>query len=720
MTVSGDGQGSIDWRQLALVSLCLVGLVVAAFLAPPPISDAGVDGDRSGKTGQASATGKQTPAESQEQQRDSGGDSDVGVTGGSDPIPIPGDDVPPTTDGCGVLVETEPKPGHTITVKVYQDLKPAASTRVWFNDQYIGQTDENGRVTGRIPYQRELNVTVESPGAEPCQFFRRPYEESEPTSSLAAGNDRLPPAASVVTMPKSVSTDLNAGRQYAVGPVDSTAPRQQTATDNTTGQYRVSGKVNISVLGEPYPDSAVTLVATVDGVPVRNANVSLDGNTVGRTDSNGQYQLRVPDRDRASVTVARGEFDGTERIDVLNLDVNVVPEKVLPVPGDLADINTTINGEPVENASIAVGGKGLGDTGADGAVRFSLPPDPTLTVTATTDRQSATTTLWDAYAGTVVVSTLVVVLTVVTVTLATLLYNRRVARTAGILWAVFDTLFFVSILRERDGLVIALAVVGVAALYHYRKSAVSGGKSVAGAAKSCGEAAAELIARIIGWSRRTALRLVAGIEAALDWVRHLSVRLTAWLKSLPLSLSALGRRFWQWLHSAGRRVADEVIGAVTLVRITAVGLPVAVVTLVHVRWGVAGAVVAGVVLGVASIAVYVSGRADGMERPSGDADPDTTDSVAASSGNGSSSLPSIRDLWRAFARWVVPKRWRTRTPGEVSRAAIDSGLPREPVEALTDAFREVEYGGQSTGSRRERAREAYDALVRASDMEDDE
>lgn len=700
VTESGDGQGGVNWRQLALVSLCLVGLVVAAFLAPPPVSDAG--------------------AESQEQQRDSGGDSDGGVTGGSDPIPIPGDDVPPTADGCGVLVETEPKPGHTITVQVYQDLEPAASTRVWFNDQYIGQTDENGRVSGQVPYQRELNVTVESPGTEPCQFFRRPDEESGPTSSLAAGNDRLPPAASVVAMPKPVSTDLNAGRQYALGPVDSTAPRQQTATDNTTGQYRVGGKVNISVLGEPYPDSAVTLVATVDGVPVRNANVSLDGDTVGQTDSNGQYQLRVPDRDRALVTVARGEFNGTERIDVLNLDVDVVPEKVLPVPGDTADINTTINGEPVENASIAVGGESLGDTGADGAVRFSLPPDPTLTVTATTDRQSATTTLWEVYAGTVVVSTLVLVLTVVTVFLATLLYNRRVARAVGILWAVFDTLFFVGILRERDGLVIALAVVGVAALYHYRTAAVSGGKSVAGAAKSGGEAAAGLIARIIGWTRRTALRLVAGIEAALDWIRHLSVRLVAWLKSLPLSLSGLGRRFWQWLHSTGRRAADEAIGAVTPVRITAVGLSVVVVTLVHVRRGVAGAVVAGVVLGVASIAVYVYGQVEEPEQPSGDADPGTADSAATSSGDDTSSLPSLRDLWRAFARWVVPERWRTRTPGEVSRAAIDSGLPREPVEALTDAFREVEYGGQSTDSRRERAREAYDALVRASDMEDDE
>jgi len=154
-------------------------------------------------------------------------------------------------------------------------------------------------------------------------------------------------------------------------------------------------------------------------------------------------------------------------------------------------------------------------------------------------------------------------------------------------------------------------------------------------------------------------------------------------------------------------------------RIVTLGFSCVVVILSYVRWGTTGAAVAVAGVGLGAVSVYTSGRTDDTDRPTAASSSGPSESVTDSSDGDESALPSLRDIWRAFARHVVPGHWRTRTPGEVSRAAIDSGLPRAPVEALTEAFRDVEYGGQSSDSRREQARNAYDALVSASDEQED-
>ncbi len=65
------------------------------------------------------------------------------------------------------------------------------------------------------------------------------------------------------------------------GAGDSTA-NAQTAADFDTSQDRIAGSVNVSLLAtEP---GRQTRKLHVDGVPVRNATVSHDGDIVGRTD----------------------------------------------------------------------------------------------------------------------------------------------------------------------------------------------------------------------------------------------------------------------------------------------------------------------------------------------------------------------------------------------------------------------------------------------------
>lgn len=696
---ASEGRGGVDRRQLALVGLSLVGLVVAAFLAPPPAAPGGTGASPSGDAaGQAVHTA--TPAGEDSERATRLTDEDGGrVTGSGDPIPIPGDS-PPATEGCGVVIERRPTPGALLTVQVYQDRRPAASTRVWFNGRYVGRTGDDGRATGRVPYQRRLNVTVETPGGTPCEFFRR-------TAADGGSNRQFEPLSASLGEPSAAESDaVVVDRQAHAG--RATPADQRTPADTSTGQYGVYGGVNVSVVGDPYPGSTVTLVAAVEGVPMRHANVSVAGERVGQTDGEGRYRLAVPDRDAVSVTVQRGAFDGSRRVGVLDLGVRVDPGEGLPVPGEAGSVNATIDGEPVANAAVTVDGRDLGATGTNGSLAFTLPANPAATVTVATERQTATTTLWSVYAGTIVVTAVLLVLTAVTVAAAAFLFDRGAARRLGVAWAAFDVLYLAVVLWEHDGLAVALGAVGVAALYRYRATAASGSES-----------AIELLARVTDWARRTALRVATGVEAAVSRLVRLAARAAAWLRSLPLWPPALGGRLRHWLRSVGRQAAGRLSAALTARRVVAAGLSGTGVALSVARWGVGGGLATAAALAVGGSLVL-------LWRQPGDSSPTASESGTTETGERdeppteSNDAPaSLRALWRAFARRIAPGRWRTRTPAEVSRAAIERGLPREPVEALTRAFREVEYGGDPSESHRDRARAAYDALVDAGAGEDE-
>lgn len=59
--------------------------------------------------------------------------------------------------------------------------------------------------------------------------------------------------------------------------------------------------------------------------------------------------------------------------------------------------------------------------------------------------------------------------------------------------------------------------------------------------------------------------------------------------------------------------------------------------------------------------------------------------------------------WLAMVRQVDPDRPAVMTPSECAAAAVDAGLDAEGVEAITDAFERVHYGGCPPSAERDRA-----------------
>ncbi|WP_459191407.1 DUF4129 domain-containing protein [Halosimplex sp. J119] len=725
---AGAGAAGVDRRQVALVVLCLLGLVVAAFVAPI-LPNAGVGGgsaggdggsqagdgsgsadDGSGESGRGTVPGEGGSGqggESEDRGGERGSSDGEGDTGGAgkvirdegDPIPVPGGDAPPTERGCAVVVENEPIPGAMVEVSVYDDLRPAPNVSVWFGDRFVGRTDEEGGVRGRAPYTRELNVTVQKPGEE-CEFFRRQYEDdpqsnvARPEQSSLSGSDR-----------SSLGAGFGAGDLSLGGDTDSLA---QTDDGNDTAPYTVHGTANATVAGDPYPGETVTLRASVKGVGMRRANVSVDGELVGRTTVNGTYHLAVPDdEDSIRIAVERGDFGASVVLDVWLLDASVVPQEGLPFPGEPALVNATVGGPPVDDARVSLAGSQLGRTDDHGSLGFSLPADPRQSVTVRTERQSVRTTLWNVYLATIVPAAFLLVAGVVGVTVTTRVRGRRAGRRAALVWAAVATMFVGLVVGEGFGLLVSIGLVLLGAAVLNRGTVRSGGESAAGS-----------LAALVAFVRRTALAIADWIAVALDRVAAALGRVAARIASLPLSIRGLAARLGAWLRALPGRVRAFFADRFSARRAVAAVFALALVAGLTSQFGALGFLGSLVALFVAFL-VY---RWWTREEPDASSNDDTRPTFGTadrrSTGDDGPATRSLRAIWRQFARWVRPNSWRQSTPGEVSRAAIERGFPERPVRVLTEAFREAEYGDRSSTDRSDRAREAFESIEREREGED--
>jgi len=475
-----DAGGRIE--QPALVVLCICGLFLAALVVP---TVGGIDGpdpnldtpDDDRLDGNASADGVDGPSlRDLLELLDLDGEDDGSVE---------------RRPACVIRLSEQPVPGTNVTVTVYREGDPVEDASVSFNGDFVGETDEEGQVSGEVPYVKNLDVDVEMPVGEDCEGTA----ETERVAAGTSGGSRLA---------ESSALSLNAGRTAMLDrPDDTSDGRQQAAGESTAGlddgqrdvnqTYEIRGDIFVEYGGRPLPGETVTLRATIRGVPVEDGTVTVDGETVGRTDENGEHELAVPGdgTKRLDVVVQRGEFSGRRTIPVALLSVRVAPRTLLAVPGGSASVVATLGDQRASGATVSLDGESVGTTGQNGVVNVTLPADPGATVAVETSRQEATTTLWRVYAGTAVA--------------------------------------VLTLLALAGGVVVAV---------------VGGGVRYGRVPRSAAEAKG-LFGRAVERLVRAALWVTGAVEGLLVWMgtrlRALWARLRAFAAGLPRSLPALAR-----------------------------------------------------------------------------------------------------------------------------------------------------------------------------------
>lgn len=705
-----------DYQQVSFVLLAALALVLAAFFVPalagdetdsPELDPSGDTDPESGEPGTDSGDG---PDISFDWDRlldwldidgDSGGDSTIES----------GDDG--TLDACTVVLNRRPVPGSEVTATISYQGQPLVAVPVRFNDRSVGETNAEGRVTGEVPYAEELivhvgadddtNCRARGPAAASTVVTTKQAIDSAIGTVMAGAGTVMVGSETVMAGTGTIAVDSNDSNDTVTTAQTSSAQASTSDESNSTATYDVDGDVEITVFDDPDPGESIELRAAIEGEPMRDASVAVDGESVTSTDDDGTATISVPDdgTERVDVRVARGDFAGTVTIDVLLLEAQLVPGGLAPVPGSDGFVAAEIAGEPVQNAAVAIDGDQRGTTDANGRLAIELPRDPTATVTVTTADQTATVTLVGAYGGVALLFSLLVA------GLGTVAYRTYGVRgpigVAGFATGLTGVLVVEAFYGTRAGLVVltVLAAVGLAAVVRSKERVRS-----PNIRKSTGGFSAWLVDRV--------LALVGVLEVLVDRLRAVFAGVISRTASLPRSLTGLASILIDWLRSLQESAS---VATRRLARWRRQQPHTAVAILIGAASLLAGGYVVGdrtgfllVGVGLAIVGVFVRAGRETEEASEHTADEtmSTADSDAIDD-----ARPSFRELWRSVARQVAPGQWRTCTPGEIERRALEAGYPSEPIRELTTLFREVEYGDRPLSNRlRERAEAAAAALHR--------
>ncbi len=298
---------------------------------------------------------------------------------------------------------------------------------------------------------------------------------------------------------------------------------------------------------DPYPGEEVTVEASIQGVPMRSADVAVDGESIGETDDDGTVDLTIPDdgSDRLSLTVARGEFERTATLRILLLEAQFVADGIAPIPGSDSAVQAEIADEPVEDADVAVDGEPQGDRRERNGT-LSLPLDPTEPVTVDTGDQTATTTFVDSYGGPLVALT-VLVFGGVAAGYRTHGSRGSIAVLAGVA-AVMAVLIAEAFYGTIGGLVtlVTVAVIALALAAHRSDRRV----------RPSLPSAPSVRGGITDWVVARTLAIVAALESLLAWLRSLVTAVRLRIASLPRSVTGLARALGRWLAALPGRAVE--------------------------------------------------------------------------------------------------------------------------------------------------------------------
>ncbi|MFB6162900.1 MAG: DUF3488 and DUF4129 domain-containing transglutaminase family protein [Halococcoides sp.] len=274
----------------------------------------------------------------------------VAATPTAEPTPVE------TTAGGGFEISLNRSvPGAPVIVTVRRDGRPASDVRVLIEDEFVGRTDADGEVVATLPYESNVSVTVET---------------TAPDAALAGPVAGIGGPVAGIGGPVAGLSDPDPSRTA------------YSATFNTTTT------ATVAVSGDTVVGGRAVVEATIEGVPVRSATVSIDGRSVGTTSDRGRLAVDLAGfaPGNHTVTVRRGDVAGNATVEIAaatdDRGALAISMEGLPVllPGTPATVVVTRNGTPVQGATVSVGGDRIGETGANGTVPVTLPLTGTTVV----------------------------------------------------------------------------------------------------------------------------------------------------------------------------------------------------------------------------------------------------------------------------------------------------------------------------------------------------
>lgn len=269
-----------------------------------------------------------------------------------------------------------PVPGVPVMVTVTRGNQTVAGVSVRFNGDTVGTTNESGVVVARVPYVRELTVTVEA--------------SSDAHSSLSTGGlptlrgDPPPTHTLVYGIRVADRADQQVGDRTGsrspTGP-HGTVFQQEPVRNETNRSYTLPDRATVTLEGQVVPNGTAVVAATIEDVPIRQATVYLEDTRIGQTSDAGTLLVNLPtEPGNYTVRVERGPVRGNTSFELDALSLALRPKWPLALPGTSIIVNASRGGDPAAGVPISVAGQQVGGTDDSGRLEATLPLRDTVTV----------------------------------------------------------------------------------------------------------------------------------------------------------------------------------------------------------------------------------------------------------------------------------------------------------------------------------------------------
>ncbi|WP_227739013.1 transglutaminase TgpA family protein [Halorientalis pallida] len=600
-----------------------------------------------------------------------------------------------STPAYNISVDGEAISGRNITVTVTRSGSPQNGVTVLFNNESVGETDTNGQLSARVPFQEELLIEVQPP-ADDSSSVRSPAQRGAAgfagSSTLSIGF-----ASGTAVIPD--------------GPFVSKRPQQSDDGSNRTVRLDVDTGLRVVAPETPTPGQSVPVRTMIEQFPVTEAAVSVNGQFVGLTNESGYVIVDIPYAEQLNITAERGEARATTTVTPEVLAISVTGERT---PGKSLRVKPTVGNATVPNATVRLDGKRVGETNASGNATFTVPFRPDIVVGVSRGELAVNRTIDLPDELTVTTSGLAVpglsVTTTVTIN-GEPVPNATVRGNGGVLGTTassgvldvslpFQNSYKLTVSRgELRGSttvswILLLPVLGVLGLL------ALAGVTLSDRYLDVGPSPIGLMARVHQVTASALQRLVSSVVGAIAYVVGLLERLEAYCRRLLsdtlATLRATPGRIASWFDRQHHRIQAWFQTQWASLRSALTRYYVSV------RETDPRALV-----GILAAAIWR--RVKSVQRVATSRDTEATQGTAVTTSEDDGRI-DIQQAWRELTARVQVSNPQATTPVQYGERAIDRGFPADAVETLTELYRKAEYSYWDPTTADER--QARDALQR--------
>lgn len=321
----------------------------------------------------------------------------------------------------GIQLDSDPVSGTTNRIILYDEGERVEDATVYLDEEELGQTGSNGAIQFSVPLKEQITVTTDY-GLE-SQTFNVTEDHPEPdiilTNPIDGGIFETPQgqktdvefeasveitedsgtASVMIDASEAYSQELSQGENTISATEALSGGTHSWSVEVDTPEHKVSSSNRSLTVNEVEVEDGLSLqdnatageynyVRLYDsGEPVEGTEITVNGDSIGTTDSNGEIGFEVPNVQE--ITVSASGYDSiTQNVEGYTEEIDMAfsfSDTVYQGRSNTLTVTDQGSGDALNDATVYANGVEQGQTDSSGQITFTVPEENSVTVKAVKD-----------------------------------------------------------------------------------------------------------------------------------------------------------------------------------------------------------------------------------------------------------------------------------------------------------------------------------------------